>query len=273
MPELPEVETIRRQLTAELAGVAWERLTARPSSWFRTPAPAVVRRLTGARLESVDRSGKVLLLRFGGGRCLLAHLGMSGQVLLVPPADPDPRHHHLTVGLADGRTLVFRDPRRFGYLRLADGDPAGLPELAGIGADPLDRSLPWDRFSAAFARHGGPVKALLLSQTLFGGIGNVYADEILHAARIRPVRRGADLSPAQLKDLFHAIPAVLREATAFGGTSFDEAFTDLYGRPGLNGGRLKVYGRAGEPCPRCFAPLRAGTVAGRTTHACPRCQA
>ena len=273
MPELPEVETVSRQLAAAVTGIRWVRVTARPCSLFRTPAAELVRGLTGARLEGVARRGKVLLLKMDTGRTLLVHLGMSGQVLLVPPAVPGAGHRHLIAELGDGRTLVLRDPRRFGFVKLAPTAALdAVPELAGVGADPLDPARAWEDFLRTLHARGGAVKPLLMTQSLFAGIGNVYADEILFAARIRPARAAADLAPVELKELFHAIRAVLARAIDHGGTSFDEAFTDLYGRPGLFGGRLNVYGRDGEPCTSCHTALTPVMVGGRASVFCPRCQ-
>ncbi len=262
-----------RQLAAAATGSRWDRVTARPCSLFRTPAPELVRRLTGARLEGVVRRGKVLVMRFDGGRTLLVHLGMSGQLLLVPPAEPGPGHRHLVVDFADGRTLVLRDPRRFGFVRLvATAEADRAPELSHVGADPLDPARTWEDFLRAFKGRGGAVKPLLMAQAQFAGIGNVYADEILFAARVRPARPAPDLSTVELKELFHAIRGVLGQAIGHGGTSFDDAFTDLYGRPGLFGGRLAVYGRDGEPCPSCHMPLRTTPVGGRASVWCAHCQ-
>jgi len=273
VPELPEVETLRRQLGAAVAGRAWTRVTARPSSLFRTPAREVAAALTGARLLTVTRRGKVLLFGFAGSRTLLVHLGMSGQVLLVPPAVPGERHRHLEAELDDGRVLVFRDPRRFGYLRLlADAGLADARELAGVGADPLDGARTWEAFAQAFRGRRGAAKAVLLQQGVLAGIGNVYADEILHAARVQPGRSAVTLTAVEVKELFHAIRDVLARAVDLGGTSFDEAFTDLYGRPGMYGASLKVYGRAGEPCLRCHTRLKGSTTGGRSSVFCPHCQ-
>lgn len=273
MPELPEVETIRRQLGAAIGGSVWRRVTARPCSLFRTPAAALAAGLTGARVTGVDRRGKVLLIGFDGDRVLLAHLGMSGQILLVPPAEPDPGHHHLVADLADGRTLVFRDPRRFGYLRLAArGGLEGLTELAGLGPDPLGADRTWEAFLRSFAERDGAVKSALLDQRRFPGIGNVYADEILHVARIRPGRSVSGLTQIERKELYHAIRDVLHGAIELGGTSFDGVLLDIFGRPGLHGGRLRVYGRQGEACDRCHHALKSAAVGGRMSVYCPHCQ-
>jgi formamidopyrimidine-DNA glycosylase len=273
MAELPEVETIRRQAAAELAGRTWTALAAKPSRYFRSPAGALVRRLKGAVLGKVERRGKVLLFRFRHGSTLLVHLGMTGQVLLVPPAPAAPDHRHLVASLDDGRTLVFRDPRRFGWMRLvADAELEGVRELAQLGVDPLDPALTWDRFSRDVMERGGAVKAVLMDQRVFAGIGNIYADEILFQSRIPPARRASELSPPQLKDLYHAVKGVLAASIDFGGTSFDEAYVDIHGRPGLYGGCLGVYGREGEPCGRCSTRLEHRPVAGRTSVFCPRCQ-
>lgn len=273
MPELPEVETIRRQLNDAVAGAVWRRVTAKPCSLFRTPAGALAASLTGARIERVERRGKVLLLGFDRDRVLLVHLGMSGQVLLVPPAEPDPGHRHLVAELADGRTLVFRDPRRFGFIRLSlRRDLAGLQELAGLGPDPLGPDRTWEAFLRGFAERDGAVKSVLLDQRRFPGIGNVYADEILHAARLRPGRSVSGLTPVECKELYHAIHDVLRGAIALGGTSFDGVLLDVYGRPGLQGGALRVYGRHGETCHRCHHGLKTAVAGGRTSVYCPHCQ-
>lgn len=273
MAELPEVETIRRQASAEAVGRAWAAVKVEPSRYFRTPARTVARRLKGAVLEKVERRGKVLVFRFGNKLNLLVHLGMSGQVLLVPPAPAGPDHRHLTASLDDGRTLVFRDPRRFGWMRLVPtAELAEARELASLGVDPLDPAMTWDRFSREILERGGAVKAALMDQGTFAGIGNIYADEILFQARVNPSRRVSELAPAQLKDLYHAVKGVLAASVEFGGTSFDDAFVDLHGRPGLYGGCLGVYGREGEPCGRCSTKLEHRSIAGRTSVFCPRCQ-
>ena len=273
MAELPEVETLRRQLSAEVNGRTWEELVARPSSLFRTPSRAVAERLKGVRLEGVSRRGKVLIFEFANGLVLLAHLGMTGQILLAPPAEPGPDHHHLTVSLDDGRRLVFRDPRRLGFLKLAKKEElADLKELAGVGLDPLDAALTWDRFQSELKSRGGRVKPLLMDQRLFAGMGNIYADEILYGARVQPTRQATELSPVELKELYHGVRHILATAISHGGTSFDEAFVDIYGKPGLYGGCLKVYGRENEPCLSCNTPLKQAKVGGRSSTYCPHCQ-
>jgi formamidopyrimidine-DNA glycosylase len=273
MAELPEVESIRRALAAEITGVRWGTVSVKPGRIFRTPAVALAKSLRGSRVEAVRRRGKVILFDFDNDLVLLVHLGMSGQILLHPPSDPGPDHRHLTVGLEDGRALVFRDPRRFGFFRLArKEDVPGLRELAGVGIDPLDSALTWEKFNAMLKSRTTKVKALLMDQRVMAGIGNIYADEILHHARISPHRQASDLSPIEMKELYHAIRTVLSGATERGGTSFDAAFTDIYGRPGLYGGSLKVYERGDEPCPRCNTGLKSARVAGRSSVFCPHCQ-
>jgi formamidopyrimidine-DNA glycosylase len=271
--ELPEVESIRRALAAETAGTRWDSVSAKPGRVFHTPAPVVAGALNGARLQGVRRRGKVLLLDFDNGHVLLVHLGMSGQILLEPSAAVPPDHRHLEARLEDGRVLVFRDPRRFGYLKLARREEIfSLKELARIGPDPLDPALTWEKFNAEMKARTTRVKALLMDQGVMAGIGNIYADEILHHARINPHRQASDLSPVELKELYHAIRAVLLIAIERGGTSFDSAFTDIYGRPGLYGGSLKVYDRVNEPCPRCNTALKTARISGRASVFCPHCQ-
>ena len=273
MAELPEVETIRRQLSAEIAGAAWENVRARPCSVFRSPAALVARSLTGARVCSADRKGKVLILNFDNGWSLLVHLGMSGQVLLRPPAEPGPAHRHLEAELSDGRTLVFRDPRRFGFIKVVrTGEMEKQKEVAGVGADPLSPVFTWEKFVSALKENRASAKAFLLNQQLFCGLGNIYADEVLFTARVAPGRRTGDLSVVEMKDLFHAVRTVLSSAIECGGTSFDAAFVDVFGRPGLYGGRLKVYGREKEKCVTCHTALRLLKVSGRSSVFCPHCQ-
>ena len=273
VPELPEVETIRRQLASEVIGRSWSEITARPSRIFRTPAKEVAKELRGAVIESVERRGKVIIIGFNGGQVLLVHLGMSGQVLLVPPAQCPGSHWHLEVMLDDGRLMVFRDPRRFGFYRLArKNEMEGLKELSGVGPDPLGPVFTWERFSSDIRELTGVVKPILLNQLIFGGVGNIYSDEILYASRIMPTRGFETLSPIELKQLYHSVRTTLTASIECGGTSFDDAFTDVYGRPGLYGSRLSVYGREGEPCRRCSSILKVARIGGRTSVYCPHCQ-
>jgi len=256
-----------------VVGRRWTGVTVRPGRIFRTPAKEVAKSLKGAVMEFVERRGKVLLLGFEGGRVLLVHLGMSGQILLVPPASSFEGHCHLEAELDDGRSLMFRDPRRFGFYRLAKrAELDGLRELADVGPDPLGPSFTWEKFSAVARGNPGVVKPMLLDQSVISGIGNIYSDEILFTARILPTRAVEALTPVELKELFHAVRDTLASSIASGGTSFDEAFTDIYGRPGLYGGMLSVYGREGEMCRRCSSFLKVARVGGRTSVYCPHCQ-
>lgn len=273
MPELPEVETIRGQLAAEAAGKRWLELHPHPCSLFKTPPRFLARSLAGARLEAVGRRGKYLLFQLEPEWILIVHLGMSGQILLIPPAGMPSSHCHLRVLLEDGRDLVFRDPRRFGRIKLARPvELDSLKEMANLGKDPFDPGFTWELFSGFFRRRGISIKALLMDQRAFAGIGNIYADEILFRARIRPQRPAADLSPAEIKDLFHTIKDTLSEACRHGGTSFDGAYVDLYGKPGLYGGQLNVYGREGGVCRACNSVLRPIRIGGRGSVYCPHCQ-
>jgi formamidopyrimidine-DNA glycosylase len=273
MPELPEVETIRRQLAAEIAGIRWQRLSPRPSSFFRSSPRLFAENLSGARLDRIERYGKLLLLRFAGEWIMLVHLGMSGQVLLSPPAGAASSHRHLRAELEDGRELAFRDPRRFGYIRLVRASElAKIKEVAGQGRDPLAPSFTWAHFISLLERRNVAMKALLMDQRLMPGVGNIYSDEILHRARIAPFRRAIDVGGVEMKELYHSIRDVLAKALEHGGTSFDDAFVDIYGRPGLFGGCLRVYGKAGEPCGSCHTPLKPQRLGGRASVYCPRCQ-
>jgi len=272
VPELPEVEVVRRGLEREVAGRAVTSVTVTGTRTVRRQEPAaLVERLRGATLGSAGRIGKFLLLPLDDGAdALVIHLRMSGQLLLTPSGWPRARHTHAVVGLSDGRELRFVDPRTFGELFVAESPVAAL---AHLGPDPL--SAGW---SAAVLRQGlagrtGRLKLLLMDQRFVAGIGNIYSDEALFKARLRFDRPAGSLVASEVVRLHRAVRSTLREAVAHRGSSLRDAqYVDLFGAPGAYQQRHRVYGREGEPCPRCGGPVRRISLGGRSTFLCETCQ-
>ena len=271
MPELPEVETIVRCLRPHLRGlkVASCRLVVPPIHRSRGDPPLEM--LVGRRVEGLRRRGKMVLVDFSGGLTLLIHLKMTGQLLFCGRDNPRDKHTHFLLAFRSSpRELRFRDVRKFGFLRIvATADASGAPELRSLGPEPLD--LERDAFFERLRGRRGRLKSVLLNQRVLAGIGNIYADEILHRAGLHPRTEVARLGPRRLERLRIAVKAVLSEAVAFKGTTVRD-FRDGFGLEGLFQNRLKVYGREGEPCPRCGRRIALIRLSGRSTHFCPRCQ-
>lgn len=270
MPELPEVETIRRALATRLVG---RRITGleqrRPDLRFPLPA-RLADRLTGRRLLGFDRRAKYLLARLDDDHTLLLHLGMSGRLLFDgPPAGP---HEHLTFTFDDGTRLRFVDPRRFGMLDLvASAGLAAHPRLAGLGLEPLDPAFDGTALGHALAGRRMPLKVALMDQRLVVGVGNIYACESLFRARLSPRRTAAHLRPAQAARLVVAVRRVLEEAIEAGGSSLRD-YVQADGALGFFQQRFAVYGRDGLPCPVCSRPVGRIVQASRATFLCARCQ-
>jgi formamidopyrimidine-DNA glycosylase len=277
VPELPEVESVR----AGLERLAGHRITAvevfHPRAIRRHAAGAhdFTGRLSGRRIEAVRRRGKYLWLPLDSGEVLLAHLGMSGQLLVCSPDAPRQGHLRAQLSFADpGVQLRYVDQRTFGGLAVFPGDAQGgvPPVIAHVAADPLEPGFDDASFSAALRRRGSGVKRALLDQTLISGVGNIYADEALWRARIHHDRPASSLRPADAARLIGAIRGVLRDALAAGGTTFDGLYVDAEGRSGYFVRELAVYGREGQPCPACGTPVRRVAFMNRSAHFCPRCQ-
>ena len=262
MPELPEVETIRRQLEPLVVG---RRLT---SAWaFPHPKFIAALEVEGATITGTSRRGKYLLLSLDDGRELIVHLGMTGSLRVRPPGDPGDAYVRAWWGL-DGPALEYRDVRRFGRLAVAeDGQYAGT--LAVQGPDALDRRLTPEDFWRALRRSRRAIKTQLLSQRPIAGVGNIYADESLWRARINPARR--TVTRAEAAALLDAVRRVLAGSLQNGGTTLT-TYRNAEGLPGRNQQRLNVYGQAGLPCPRCGTELRSRVLDSRTTTWCPTCQ-
>ncbi len=276
MPELPEVEVVRLGLVRGVVGRVAEAVEVHhPRAVRRHVAGAddFAALLVGRRIEAAQRRGKYLWLPLDSGDALQAHLGMSGQLLVVSSQKPDEAHLRVRIGfVAGGTELRFVDQRTFGGLAVVAGG-ADLPStIAHIALDPLDPAFADDDFVARLRRRRTGVKRALLDQTLVSGVGNIYADESLWRARLHYDRPTETLPPRDVRRLLQAVREVLHGALAAGGTSFDALYVDTEGVSGRFERELAVYGRAGQPCPRCGTPVRREAFMNRSSYTCPRCQ-
>lgn len=289
MPELPEVEVVRRGLERWAAGRTVDAVDVlHPRAVRRHLAgPAdFAARLVGLRTGVPRRRGKYLWVPLepadaapgtASGQALLAHLGMSGQLLIQPPGTPDERHLRVRIVFADpGGELRFVDQRTFGGLSLhpvLPGDPEGLPEvIAHIARDPLDPAFDAAAWHLALRRRTTTVKRALLDQSLISGVGNIYADEALWRAHLHYEQPTATLTRPRTIALLTEIRAVMAAALGVGGTSFDSLYVDVNGRSGYFARSLDAYGREGEPCRRCGTAIRRRPWMNRSSYFCPRCQ-
>jgi formamidopyrimidine-DNA glycosylase len=303
MPELPEVETIARGLASRVTGDVIESvwLGSKPEP-LKSPAAEIVATLESRRIVAVRRVGKHIVFdldpvgdvgrapspakgrnhpRSSSSRKKVAgkgvrptptntqqtaqwivHLGMTGRMVVCPPDSEMAKHTHLVAKLASGRELRFVDPRRFGRLSVARGFEAA-------GSEPLEVQL--DHFVSLFRGRKTPIKSALLNQKLLRGVGNIYADESLFRAGVRPRRRASSLTREDLRRLYPAVQEVLREAIALGGSSVSD-YVDADGEEGFFQLQHRVYGREGEPCLVCETPIKRVVIAGRSSHYCPKCQ-
>jgi len=273
MPELPEVETVRRALEATVTGRAIRSVRLSGLS-LREPIPrGFARRVAGHRVAGARRLGKYLLLDLDRGLTLLSHLGMSGRWLFFPePPSTDVPHVHVRIHFTDGTQLWFQDPRRFGLLRaVATGQLARDKSLALVGLDPI-ASPPTGEWLYERAEGASiAVKLFLLDQKRVAGIGNIYASEILHRAGVDPRARAGRVSPESWHAIASETRAVLNEAIDRNGTTFS-MYRTMWNEPGAYGDQLRVYDRAGEPCIQCGTPIRRIVQGARSTFYCPNCQ-
>jgi formamidopyrimidine-DNA glycosylase len=292
MPELPEVETVARDLQRWVAGatiqdaeVRWERTIRHPQ-----PAERFAAELQGATISRVGRRAKSVLLHLEDGRVMTVALRMTGALIVAPPGTPDDRYARVVFRLADGRELRYRDVRKFGRIGLWDRGGVPRPRrgkkrrvaerrepyrvgdvFARHGPEPLARSFSSARLAARLKGRSARLKALLLDQTFIAGVGNIYADEALWRARLHPLRAADTLTPEEVRRLHRAIRAVLQQGIENRGASFTD-YVGADGEPGENAERLSVYRRTGQPCLRCGRPISRIVVGQRSTHFCPRCQ-
>ncbi len=278
MPELPEVEVVRAGLERHVVGarvVGVDVLHPRPLRRDARGPEGFAAALTGRTLAGARRRGKYLWLPLDDGDALLAHLGMSGQ-MLVQPVDAVPEKH-LRVrlrldGAADARNLHFVDQRMFGGLSLSEGGAELPAEIAHIARDPLDPDFDEDEFAARVRRRASGIKRQLLDQNLVSGVGNIYADEALWRAGIHGERPGERLTRTQVLALLGHAREVMTDALAQGGTSFDALYVNVNGESGYFDRSLHAYGRADEPCDRCGTAIRRVPFMNRSSYFCPACQ-
>jgi len=280
MPELPEVEVIRRDLEKEIVGAKIRSVRVRRTK----NAMRVIRRhrtrrdleapLTGATVTGVARRGKYLVVWLDGGQALVVHLGMSGQLLRTAAGAGYENHTHVVFDIGPGDQLRYVDPRSFGELFVTTlGDGGEVAELRRLGLDPLEHQLTWPRFHRLLSERRMKLKSLLMDQRFVCGIGNIYSDEILFQAGLHPNRPCDSLTEAEVRRLYRAMQEVLREAIGHRGTSADdEQYRDLHGEVGEHAKFLQVYQREGEPCLRCRTPIRRARWSNRSTYFCPECQ-
>jgi formamidopyrimidine-DNA glycosylase len=280
VPELPEVETVANGVNARVGGQRIVRVwTSGKPQTFKSPEEEIAETLTGARIERVRRVGKSIVVDLGQGQGpkakgqghaqFVVHLGMTGRLLVSQPDVPLPPHTHAVLTLADGREVRFVDPRRFGRLsvvHLEEGKPEGF---TGTGKEPT--TIGAEEFAELFRGRKLAIKAALLNQSILHGVGNIYADESLFRAGIRPRKQAGRLTREELGRLHKALQQVLKHAIELGGSSVSD-YVDADGVRGFFQLEHKVYGRAGEACRVCKTPLKKIVVGGRTTVYCPTCQ-
>jgi formamidopyrimidine-DNA glycosylase len=278
--ELPEVEVMRRDLEKDVVGRKIAAAEVRPSK----NAMRIIRRhgrrkefadrLIGRKVLKSDRRGKYVLLSLDNGDVLVVHFAMSGQFVRGNKRVPLPPHTHVVITFQQGGDLRFVDPRTFGEMFVTSGDGLGkVKELQHIAIDPLDHVFTWQSFGGQMAQRESKLKQLLMDQKFISGLGNIYSDEVLFAAGLRHDRLSDTLSSQEIRRLYRSLQEVLQEAIRYRGTTLeDEAYLDLFGKPGEFQNELKVYGRQGLPCRRCRTPIETVKVSGRSAYFCPQCQ-
>lgn len=271
MPELPEVETIRRGIEKRILGRLLEAVTVRRADLrWQVPVTELQRELPGKSIQGVSRRGKYLLLEVISGTILI-HLGMSGHLRLGANTCSAGKHDHLDFLLKGGDCLRFHDPRRFGAVLWCVGNAADHPLLASLGPEPLTENFHGRYLHKLMANRSVPIKNILMNSRVVAGIGNIYAAESLFAAGIHPTRPAGSLSQAECHGLVVAIKDKLTQAIAQGGTTLRD-FLQEEGKPGHFQFALQVYGRKGSPCPQCGSVIAEIRLAGRASAYCPHCQ-
>jgi formamidopyrimidine-DNA glycosylase len=277
VPELPEVETIRRDIDKEFVNKRIKKVDVTGGRSVRRHQTVAdfVSRIEGRKLVSTRRRGKYLLLRLDSGDVLVVHLGMSGQMLRTNPKDPVGKHTHVVLTFVGAPQLRFVDPRTFGELFVTAPEKLEeeVPELAHLGFDPLDDQLTWTRFAEMLMARRTKLKPLLMDQKFVAGIGNMYADEILFGAGLRHDRNSDNLTPQEIRRLYRSMVETLQEAIKHRGSSLaDEQYRDLFGDVGEYQGLHNVYAREGEACRRCRSTIVRTRANQRSSYFCPHCQ-
>ena len=278
MPELPEVEVVRRDLEKEVVGKKIKGVDVDGMRSIRRyrQRKLFTSELDGRKITAVSRRGKYLILKLDDGNALVVHLGMSGQLLRAKTArETVPKHTHVTITFTQGGQLRFVDPRTFGEMFVSpfDGLDQDVEELAHLGIDPLESAMSWDYFGELVAQRHAKLKPALMDQKFLAGIGNIYSDEILFNAGLRWDRMSDSLSPEEVRRLYRALIETLQDAVKYRGSSLaDEQYVDLFGQKGEYQLHHKVYAREGEACKRCRHVIVREKTGGRSTFFCSACQ-
>jgi formamidopyrimidine-DNA glycosylase len=276
VPELPEVETVRRDLDKEISGKKIKEVVVTGHRTVRRRPADFSEKLEGRKVTGVERKGKFLVIKMDSEDVLVIHLRMSGQLLKCTAKDPVDKHTHATITFAPPGAFQIRfvDPRTFGELFVTPiGEYDAIPELAHIGFDPLETPMSWDRFGFMVRERKAKLKTLLMDQSFIAGIGNLYADEILFAAGLRYDRSSDSLTTQEVRRLWRAMTEVLTEAIKARGSSLaDEQYVDLYGRSGTYQSQHQAYARDGQRCLRCRGTIQKVKFAQRSTYFCGSCQ-
>lgn len=273
MPELPEVETIRRQLEKEFKGALVNRVEVRFGKKITPGVATFIKKVTGKKIVSVERRAKLIIIHLSGGLNILVHLMMTGRLLLRRPGSDIPKYTHVIFHLNKNRELRWEDWRQFGFMKLLD-DKGLVKHLEdqGYGPEPLEKSFTWQKMAMCLRGSARKkIKQLLLEQTCIAGIGNIYAAEAVWYAKLHPETRVGEITDTQMKQLHKGLVAILKSAIPAGGSSAD-SYVDIYGHQGTFVPKLNVYGRAEKPCRRCDTALKNMILGGRTTVYCPGCQ-
>lgn len=273
MPELPEVETVRRTLEALIVGRTIDRVTVNMPKMIKHPSDVVQFKqlLQATTIRAVERRGKFLKI-ICDDYALVSHLRMEGRYGLFPSESPVDKHTHVIFHFADGTELRYNDTRQFGTMHLFPlGEEEIVNPLQKLGLEPLSPEFTFEAFKKRLSKKTTKIKPLLLNQECIVGLGNIYVDESLFGAQIHPERAAGTLTSAELKRLYEAITIVLHGAVAAGGSSI-KSYVNGQGEMGMFQQELNVYGRKGQPCPRCSKPIARTVVGGRGTHFCPKCQ-
>ena len=275
MPELPEVETVRRGLAHFLTGYTFRSSQDLHPRVLKPASIAPLNAVVGARIKGVNRRGKFLWFELDRDQALVAHLGMSGQFLVARKDRPEPGHVRARFALKKGlkgHELVFSDQRTFGWLSVEEL-VGGVPTSAlHIAVDPFDPAFDRDAVIAKMKSRKAAIKSVILNQEIMSGVGNIYADESFWRAKIHPETAASDLSVKKIGSLVDAAIEVMAEAVEVGGTSFDAMYINVNGESGFFETSLAAYGQEGEPCPRCGRQIRRIAFGNRSSHFCPNCQ-
>ena len=271
MPELPEVETIKRDIKTNLIGHKIERVWTDWPKQLKPSQEEFEKTVIGKKFKSVSRCAKLLIFRLDDGTHLLMHLKLTGRLLFRSQSDSEDKFTHIILKLDRGKELRFADMRKFGWMKVLRDEGELDKLLSEFGIEPFTQDFTVENFKKILTNKKAPIKPLMMDQAVIAGVGNIYADESLWCAKIHPLRAANTLSDQETKELFECIQEALKSGIKDRGTSVD-TYVDFFGLPGQHEQNLKVFRKDGEPCPRCNTLIRKIRVGGRGTHFCPICQ-